>query len=163
MLLPTFGDRGSRVVSVKDPYSRSRSSSVFLRKSGSPGNRTLGLWICNQELWPLDHRGDHGNTWNLNLSGTVQRNIFTWNFLYANRWNLIAGTAIAWLFTAQVTSREKPYDLCTAYGRSTVRILAGTTDVPKIFMDFLSPSWKNIHQLHPDFSKKPWECIHSFT
>jgi hypothetical protein len=30
---------------------------LFLRKSGSAGNRTWDLWICNQELWPLDHSG----------------------------------------------------------------------------------------------------------
>jgi hypothetical protein len=29
----------------------------FLRKCGSPGNRTRDLWICSQKLWPLDHRG----------------------------------------------------------------------------------------------------------
>jgi hypothetical protein len=22
-----------------------------------PGNRTWNLWICSQEVWPLDHRG----------------------------------------------------------------------------------------------------------
>jgi hypothetical protein len=31
---------------------------LFLRKSGSAGSRTRDLWICNQEFWPLDHRGD---------------------------------------------------------------------------------------------------------
>jgi hypothetical protein len=31
---------------------------LLLRKSGSAGNRTWDLWICSQELWPLDHRGD---------------------------------------------------------------------------------------------------------
>jgi hypothetical protein len=30
---------------------------ILLRKSGSAGNRTRDLWICSQELWPLDHRG----------------------------------------------------------------------------------------------------------
>jgi hypothetical protein len=30
---------------------------LLLRKSGSGGNRNRDLWICNQELWPLDHRG----------------------------------------------------------------------------------------------------------
>jgi hypothetical protein len=32
---------------------------LLLRKSGSAGNRTRGLCICSQELWPLDHRGGH--------------------------------------------------------------------------------------------------------
>jgi hypothetical protein len=30
---------------------------LLLRKSGSSRNRTRDLWICSQELWPLDHRG----------------------------------------------------------------------------------------------------------
>jgi hypothetical protein len=30
---------------------------LLLRKSDSAGNLTADLWICSQELWPLDHRG----------------------------------------------------------------------------------------------------------
>jgi hypothetical protein len=30
---------------------------LVLRKSGSTGNQTRDLWICRQELWPLDFRG----------------------------------------------------------------------------------------------------------
>jgi hypothetical protein len=29
---------------------------LLLRKSGSTGNQTQGLWICSQKLWPLDYR-----------------------------------------------------------------------------------------------------------
>jgi hypothetical protein len=29
---------------------------LLLRKSGSAGNRTQDLWMCNQELLPLGHR-----------------------------------------------------------------------------------------------------------
>jgi hypothetical protein len=29
---------------------------LILRKSCSVENRTRNLWICSQELWPLDHR-----------------------------------------------------------------------------------------------------------
>jgi hypothetical protein len=29
---------------------------LFLRKCGSAGNQTRDLWICSQELWPLDRR-----------------------------------------------------------------------------------------------------------
>jgi hypothetical protein len=29
---------------------------LLLRKSGSAGNRSRDLWICSQELWPLDHQ-----------------------------------------------------------------------------------------------------------
>jgi hypothetical protein len=82
-LVPTFADRGCRVVSATDLHSRtfgfldrshyyffqvapqlysqgwvdSVPDPLFLRKSGSPGNRTRDLWICSQKLWPLDHRG----------------------------------------------------------------------------------------------------------
>jgi hypothetical protein len=34
---------------------------LLLRKSGSTGNRTRDLWICSQELWPLDHKGGHSS------------------------------------------------------------------------------------------------------
>jgi hypothetical protein len=30
---------------------------LLLRKSGRARTRTRDLWICSQELWPLDHRG----------------------------------------------------------------------------------------------------------
>jgi hypothetical protein len=30
---------------------------LLLWKSGSARNQTRGLWICSQELWPLDQRG----------------------------------------------------------------------------------------------------------
>jgi hypothetical protein len=29
---------------------------LLLGKSGSVGNRTLDLWICSLELWPVDYR-----------------------------------------------------------------------------------------------------------
>jgi hypothetical protein len=77
-LVSTFADRGCRVVSAIDTHGRilSRYFSIqvapqlssrdwvdpvpdplLLTKSGSAGNRTRDLWICSQELWPLDHRG----------------------------------------------------------------------------------------------------------
>jgi hypothetical protein len=75
-LVPTFADGGCRVVSETDPHGRilgflDRSRYYFLQvapelysrdpplltKSGSAGNRTRDLWICGQELWPIDHRG----------------------------------------------------------------------------------------------------------
>jgi hypothetical protein len=83
-LVETFADRGCHVVSVTDslwPYSRlsrpepqfflSSSSSVVLRRLSGPRYRPISqkiwwgresksdLWICSQELWPLDHRGSH--------------------------------------------------------------------------------------------------------
>jgi hypothetical protein len=32
---------------------------LLLKKSGTAGNRTWGLWICSQERCPLDHRDGH--------------------------------------------------------------------------------------------------------
>jgi hypothetical protein len=82
-LVPTSADRCCHVVSVTNPYGRihgildrshyflfqvprqlySRGwvdpvpDPLLLRKAGSAGNRTRDLWVCNQELWTLDHRG----------------------------------------------------------------------------------------------------------
>jgi hypothetical protein len=78
-LVPTFGDRGCRVVSATDPYGHilgflDRSHYFFLQVApqlylSGPRSRlttqktwycrksNLDLWICSQELWPLDHRG----------------------------------------------------------------------------------------------------------
>jgi hypothetical protein len=33
---------------------------LLLRKSDRDGNQAQDLWICSQELWPLDHRGGQG-------------------------------------------------------------------------------------------------------
>jgi hypothetical protein len=73
-LVPTIADRGvaSSAQRIPRPYSRfSRpepplflpsSSSIVLTRLCGPrsrptGNRTLDLWICSQEHWPLDYRG----------------------------------------------------------------------------------------------------------
>jgi hypothetical protein len=82
-LVPTFAKRGCHVVSATEPRGRilgfpDRSRYCFfqvapqlysrgwvdpvpdpllLRKSGIARNRNRDLWICSQELWPLDHRG----------------------------------------------------------------------------------------------------------
>jgi hypothetical protein len=82
-LVPTFADRGCRVVSTTDPHGRILdfldrscyyffrvapqfywrgwvnpvSDTLLLRKSGSTENLTRDPCICSQELWPLDHRG----------------------------------------------------------------------------------------------------------
>jgi hypothetical protein len=82
-LVPTFADRGCRVVSATDLHGRilgflDRSRYYFfqvapqlysrgwvdpvpdpqlLRKSSRAGNRTRDLLICSQKLWPLDHKG----------------------------------------------------------------------------------------------------------
>jgi hypothetical protein len=81
-LVSTFADKGCHVVSATDPHGRilgflGRSRYYFFqvapelysrgwvvpvpdpllfRKPDSSGNRTRDLWICSQELWPLDHR-----------------------------------------------------------------------------------------------------------
>jgi hypothetical protein len=82
-LVLTFADRGCRVICATDPHGRilgfldrsryyvfqvtpqlySRGwvdpvpDPLLFRKSGSAGNRTRDIWICTQELWPVDHRG----------------------------------------------------------------------------------------------------------
>jgi hypothetical protein len=87
-LVPTFADRGCCILSTVDPYGRilgflDRGSNFFfrvalilyslgriyptpdqllLRKSAGAGNQIQDLWICSQELWPLDHRGGHNLT-----------------------------------------------------------------------------------------------------
>jgi hypothetical protein len=81
--LPTFSERGCHVVSAADPlrpYSRfprpepliflSSISSIVLTRLSRPRSiptttqniwqrleSNPDFWICNQELWPLDHRG----------------------------------------------------------------------------------------------------------
>jgi hypothetical protein len=81
-LVPTFTDRGCRVVSPADPptavisvfrsetliFILSSSSIVLTRLSGPRSRPTTSqkiwwrresnpdLWICSQELWPLDQR-----------------------------------------------------------------------------------------------------------
>jgi hypothetical protein len=83
-VMPTFADRGCRLVSSTDPpgsilgfLDRSRyyffqvapqlsprgwfdpvPDQLLLGKSGSAGKQTQDLWICSQKLWPLDHKGD---------------------------------------------------------------------------------------------------------
>jgi hypothetical protein len=89
-LVPTFADRGCRVISAVDSHGHilgfiDRSHYFFqvglqlysrgwvdpipdpllLRIFGSARNRIRDLWICNQELWPLDHRDmqhENGNS-----------------------------------------------------------------------------------------------------
>jgi hypothetical protein len=82
-LVPTLADRECRVVSAMNSHghlfrfsrpeallffqvARQLSSRgcvdpvpdpLLLRKSDSAENPTRDLWICSQELWPLDHRG----------------------------------------------------------------------------------------------------------
>jgi hypothetical protein len=82
-LVPTFPDRGCRVVSATDPHGCNfdfldRSHYCFFqvspqlssrgwvdpvpdpllfRKSGSTGNRTQDPCICSIKHWPLDYRG----------------------------------------------------------------------------------------------------------
>jgi hypothetical protein len=83
-----FVDRGFHVVSAMDPYGRilqfldqshyfifqaapqlySRGwvdlipDPLLLSKSECP-ELNLDLWMCSQELWPLDHRASHQRTW----------------------------------------------------------------------------------------------------
>jgi hypothetical protein len=69
----TSAVRGCCVVRATGPYGlqsrfsrpkpllllSSSSSIMLLRKSGSAGNLTRDLWICSQELWPLNNSSGH--------------------------------------------------------------------------------------------------------
>jgi hypothetical protein len=54
---------------------------LLLRKCGSSGNRTRNLWICSQELRPLDHRGGHKN------DVPLKSLIFIWSLHDCVRWH----------------------------------------------------------------------------
>jgi hypothetical protein len=109
-LVPTFADIGSRVVSATDPHGnilcfldRSRyyffqvalqryswgwvdpvPDPLLLKKSGRVGNRTRELWICNQKLCQLDHRG--GTT---RLYITKGRNLQVNNLNTMSTWRVL--------------------------------------------------------------------------
>jgi hypothetical protein len=59
---PSFQDRSRYYFIQVAPQLSSRGwvdpvpDPLLLIKSGGAGNRTRDLWICSQELWPLDHR-----------------------------------------------------------------------------------------------------------
>jgi hypothetical protein len=103
-LVATFADKRCHVVSVTDPpgqflgfLDRSRncflqaatqlywrgwvdpvSDPLLLRKSGRPGSNP-GLWICSQELWPLDH-GPRNDTQIENLKAIARAGIWIKEF-----------------------------------------------------------------------------------
>jgi hypothetical protein len=62
-ILLVFLDRSCYIFSSSSSVILSRawvdpvSDPLLLIKSYSAGNRTRGLWICSQELWPLDDSG----------------------------------------------------------------------------------------------------------
>jgi hypothetical protein len=59
-LVPTLADRGCRVVSATiPPQSLIFGFLEITRLSGPRFSSNPDLWICSQELWPLDHRGGH--------------------------------------------------------------------------------------------------------
>jgi hypothetical protein len=54
--------------------------SLLLRKSGSTGIQTQNLWICSQELWPLEHRrgpwmhdASSGSSWRILKESEVKQ------------------------------------------------------------------------------------------
>jgi hypothetical protein len=66
----SFLDRSRYFSFQADPLLSSRGwvdhvpDKLLLRKSDSAEIRTRDLWVCSQELWPLDHRGDgESGTW----------------------------------------------------------------------------------------------------
>jgi hypothetical protein len=93
-LVPTFADRGvsrgqrdgSPTVVNLSFLNRSRYFSfiyshkvwvdpvadpLLLRKSGNAGNRIRNLWVCSQEVWPLDHRGGQSGSQRLKTLPTT--------------------------------------------------------------------------------------------
>jgi hypothetical protein len=93
MLVPTFADRGvshhyRRILGflvrssycffevAPQLYSQGWVDSVpdplLLINSGSAGNRTPFLWVCSQELWPLDHIGSQLEI-QISLIGAIPR------------------------------------------------------------------------------------------
>jgi hypothetical protein len=59
---------------------------LLLRKSGSAGNRTRDLWICSQELWPLDHRGGQ------------LRTVSIINYIYISSYDLITHKSVIGIY-----------------------------------------------------------------
>jgi hypothetical protein len=74
---------------------------LLLRNAGSAGNRTRDLWVCSQELWPLDHRGGPNMSWViwnriLNISFTTSR-ILSATHLKWSRDSSVSTTTGYWL------------------------------------------------------------------
>jgi hypothetical protein len=59
---------------------------LLLRKSGSAGNQTRDLWICSQEVWPLDHSGGQQFLKEYLKMNLRQRNLYrAFSSLHASR------------------------------------------------------------------------------
>jgi hypothetical protein len=99
----------------------SSSSVVLTRLSGPrsrlyifflvvPGNRTRDLWICSQELWPLDHRGGQPQVLNPLCKGVLTS---------SQRKNFISMLKIKLISFLAITSRSM--SLTITHTRSHVR------------------------------------------
>jgi hypothetical protein len=144
-VVPTFADRGCHVVSVTDPYGRildfldryfffEVAPQLCSRGWVNPVPENLvapesnpDLWICSQELWPLDHRG--GSTWSSYLQ-------YTWLSVqhrscgYVGRWSKSKSKA------SPVTGRGdsahswrqgcQPYAPAALYSPATLLFTCGT-------------------------------------
>jgi hypothetical protein len=79
-IAPQLSSRGW-VVPVPDP--------LLLIKSGSAGNLTRDLWICTQELRPLDHRGGHGMVSSNKVLMNMYPEGFPWTVITINKCQLL--------------------------------------------------------------------------
>jgi hypothetical protein len=68
---------------------------LLLRKSGSAGNRTRGIWVSSYELRPLDHRDGHLD---INYQG--------WSSLSILPVSLRNSEVVSWLFTQSFLSHS---------------------------------------------------------
>jgi hypothetical protein len=83
------------------------TSHYFSEKSGSAGNRTRDLWICSQELWPLDHRRSlYSHTPQNRDNVTVRSSVVSWNLCVPHPpWNNFENVSL--LLTTILTRTRK--------------------------------------------------------
>jgi hypothetical protein len=94
---------------------------LLLRKSGLPGDRTRVLWMCSQELRPLDHRGCHEIRAELNIWSSWENVVFySWICFFLLRpprnksvvTLLVVRKTCLYLLTFQDTSRSVGLETC---------------------------------------------------
>jgi hypothetical protein len=108
------------------------SDPLLLRKSSSAGNLTPDLWICSQELWPLDHRGGHSIKTNF-------KNAFTWN--WSTQFPVFSAYVDIWQWRGKQPCNRTPDNASFQWSRVVTKSL--NLMGSKIFWQF--------HQLHIHF------------
>jgi hypothetical protein len=110
---------------------------LLLRKSGSAGNRSRDLWVNNQQLWPLDHKGGgaNGNGWYYSEHGSNSTQVWDWYTSTSRMFFRVIGTvAVTATATATVTSSKysdhrSPYLLWRFIAYSSAIRLNGNSSV----------------------------------